>query len=64
MKRKQKNRRKQVKKRQNKIAAYENEEFKDIFKINQALSMKDYGLLREIGRQSGFVSDPVRRRVW
>jgi hypothetical protein len=68
MKKKQRKQRKQVKKRERQIykekSAQDNEEFKDTFKINQALSTENYALLREIGRETGFLSDALRRRVW
>jgi|JXWR01.1.fsa_nt_gb hypothetical protein len=66
MKRKERYKRKQAKKRHSKgvEAAHENEEFKVLFKINQALSTKNYALLREIGQDTGFINNPVRRRVW
>lgn len=44
--------------------AQENEDYQDTFKINQALRTRNFGLLREIGRDSGFMSDAIRRRVW
>lgn len=67
MKKKQRNKRKQVRKRNNNYKekpAQENEDYKDTFKINQALRTRNFGLLREIGRDSGFLSDAIRRRVW
>ncbi|KAI8082675.1 rab-GTPase-TBC domain-containing protein, partial [Gilbertella persicaria] len=62
MKRKQRQR-KRVKKSSNK-PAHENDEYKSTFKINQALKTENYALLREIGREEGFRSDAIRRRVW
>ncbi len=59
--------RKQLKQKKNNYKekpAHENEEFKKTFKINQALRTGNYGLLREIGRETGFLSDAIRRRVW
>lgn len=67
LKKKQRNKRKQVRKRNNNYKekpAQENEDYKDTFKINQALRTRNFGLLREIGRDSGFLSDAIRRRVW
>lgn len=64
MKRKERNKRKQAKRKTRQLSAHENEEFQEIFKINQALSTKDYDLLREIGQETGFLSNPIRRRVW
>lgn len=68
MKKKQRKQRKQVKRREKQNykdkSAQDNEEFKDTFKINQALNIKDYALLRTIGRETGFLSDAMRRRVW
>lgn len=69
MKRNQRKQRKRMKKKTNNSSykekpAHENEEFKEIFKINQALLTGNYALLREIGRETGFLSDAVRRRVW
>lgn len=64
MKRKQRKQRRQKKTTYREKPAQENEEFKDTFKINQALRSGDYKLLREIGRETGFLSDAIRRRVW
>ncbi|CAO3673614.1 unnamed protein product [Rhizopus stolonifer] len=64
MKRKERNKRKQTKRKTRQLSAHENEEFQEIFKINQALSTKNYDLLREIGQETGFLSKPIRRRVW
>ena len=64
---KQRKQRKATKKKINNYKekpAQENEDFKDTFKINQALRTRDFGLLREIGRETGFISDAIRRRVW
>ncbi|KAG2234298.1 hypothetical protein INT48_000748 [Thamnidium elegans] len=64
MKRKQRKQRRQKKTTYREKPAQENDEFKDTFKINQALRTGDYKLLREIGRETGFLSDAIRRRVW
>lgn len=68
MKRKQRKQRKQMKKKSNNSykekPAQENDEFKETFKINQALRSGNHALLREIGRETGFLSDAIRRRVW
>lgn len=68
MKRKQHRQRKHLKKRNKQNykenLAQENDEFQDVLKINQALSTENYSLLREIGREIGFTSDAIRRRVW
>ncbi|OBZ86782.1 TBC1 domain family member 20, partial [Choanephora cucurbitarum] len=69
MKRKQKQKRKQTKKKTGHYGykdspAHENEAFQITFKINQALKTENFSLLREIGRESGFHSDAIRRRVW
>jgi hypothetical protein len=68
MKKKQRKQRKQVKRRERQNykeqSAQDNEEFKDTFKINQALNTENYALLREIGRETGFLNDAMRRRVW
>ncbi|KAI8640571.1 rab-GTPase-TBC domain-containing protein [Parasitella parasitica] len=68
MKRKQRKQRKNLKKKKNHsykdISAQENPEFQDTFRINQALRTENYNLLREIGQETGFVSDAIRRRVW
>ncbi|CEP14924.1 hypothetical protein [Parasitella parasitica] len=68
MKRKQRKQRKYLRKRKNRsykdTSAQENQEFQDTFKINQALRTENYNLLREIGRETGFTSDAIRRRVW
>ncbi|KAI9333896.1 rab-GTPase-TBC domain-containing protein [Pilaira anomala] len=64
MKRKQRKQRRQKKNVYREKPAQENEEFKDTFIINQALRNGDYNLLREIGRETGFLNDAIRRRVW
>ncbi|GAN08138.1 TBC1 domain family member 20-like [Mucor ambiguus] len=68
MKHKQRKQRKHLKKRNHQNykekPAQENDEFQDTFKINQALRTENYSLLREIGRETGFTSDAIRRRVW
>lgn len=68
MKRKQKNKRKQHKKKQhqtyNDKPAHENQKFIETSEINQALVSRDYVLLREIGKEKGFKSDAIRRKVW
>ncbi|KAI9271102.1 rab-GTPase-TBC domain-containing protein [Helicostylum pulchrum] len=64
MKRKQRKQRRQKKTTYREKPAQENEEFKDTFKINQALRTGNHKLLREIGRETGFLSDAIRRRVW
>lgn len=68
MKRRQRRQRKYLKKKNNQNykekSAQENDEFQDTFKINQALNTENYSLLREIGRETGFISDAIRRRVW
>lgn len=68
MKRKQRRQRKYLKKKNSQNykekPAQENDEFQDTFKINQALNTENYSLLREIGRETGFISDAIRRRVW
>lgn len=64
MKRKQRKQRKQKKNVYREKPAQENQEFQDTFKINQALKTGNYELLREIGRETGFSSDAIRRRVW
>ncbi|KAI8984285.1 rab-GTPase-TBC domain-containing protein [Mycotypha africana] len=69
MKRKQRKQRKHTKKRHGHHSykdrsALENEEFQGTFKINEAMRTKNFTLLREIGRKTGFISDPIRRRVW
>lgn len=68
MKRKQRKQRKHLKKKNpssyKEKPAQDNDEFKDTFKINQALRTENYNLLREIGRETGFTSDAIRRRVW
>ncbi|KAI9478747.1 MAG: rab-GTPase-TBC domain-containing protein [Benjaminiella poitrasii] len=68
MKRKQRKQRKHAKKKTHhsykEKPAQDNEEFKETFKINQALAAEDYALLREIGRKNGFMSNAIRRRVW
>ncbi|KAL9556068.1 hypothetical protein MBANPS3_002064 [Mucor bainieri] len=67
MKRKQRKQRKHFKKKNHQNykekPAQENDEFQDTFKINQALRTENYNLLREIGRETGFMSDAIRRRV-
>lgn len=68
MKRKQRKQRKHLKKKNHQSykekPAQENDEFQDTFKINQALRTENYSLLREIGRETGFTGDAIRRRVW
>lgn len=68
MKRKQRKQRKHLKNRNHQNykekPAQDNDEFQDTFKINQALRAENYSLLREIGRETGFSSDAIRRRVW
>ena len=64
MKRKQRKQRRQKKNVYREKPAQENEEFKDTFIINQALRNGDYNLLREIGRETGFLNDAIRRKVW
>ncbi|KAL7319181.1 GTPase-activating protein gyp8 [Mucor circinelloides] len=68
MKRKQRKQRKHLKNRNHQNykekPAQDNDEFQDTFKINQALRAENYNLLREIGRETGFSSDAIRRRVW
>ncbi|KAI9276301.1 rab-GTPase-TBC domain-containing protein [Sporodiniella umbellata] len=65
MKRKERSKKKQIKRKQVKLSyAHENQDFQGVFKINQALNTKDYHLLREIGQETGFLTDPIRRRVW
>lgn len=64
MARKQRKHRKQKKNVYREKPAQENTQFKDTFKINQALNTGDYQLLRDIGRETGFSSDAIRRRVW
>ncbi|KAK4515708.1 uncharacterized protein ATC70_010661 [Mucor velutinosus] len=68
MKRKQRKQRKHLKKKNHQTykekPAQDNSEFQDTFKINQALRTENYSLLREIGRETGFISDAIRRRVW
>ncbi|KAI7865986.1 rab-GTPase-TBC domain-containing protein [Mucor mucedo] len=64
MARKQRKQRKQKKNVYREKPAQENPQFQDTFKINQALKTGDYQLLRDIGRETGFSSDAIRRRVW
>ncbi|KAG1078572.1 hypothetical protein G6F42_024201 [Rhizopus arrhizus] len=68
MKRKQRKQRKHLKNKNHQNykekPAQDNDEFQDTFKINQALRAENYSLLREIGRETGFSSDAIRRRVW
>ncbi|KAI8391521.1 rab-GTPase-TBC domain-containing protein [Radiomyces spectabilis] len=45
--------------------ANDNDEFKRICKINEALRTRHLSLLRELAREKGgFVNDALRRRVW
>lgn len=45
--------------------ALDNEDFKKIWRINEALRSHDLAWLRRLGREpAGFINDAMRRRVW
>jgi hypothetical protein len=59
-----KNNKKKMRKRNNKTAAQDDTGFNEMNKINYALKQGDFTLLRDIGKQQGFINDAVRRRIW